>query len=583
MGAAADLNAAQAAKVVGRQLVLVALAKPPASAILTSAKLLAEPPAQTQWQQRHGAVSKGSHDVCSTSARRLDAVRTAQRNIGASIFTALIGIGAVLIATPMIIDHVGKAAYGVWTVSMAIVIYVGIVEAGMAPAIQRHVAAARAEGDARGAARVFWTALLFYLALGLLAAALIELLAPQIAGLFNFPAALELQATELLRIVGLAVPLGLAMAAVANLLQGQGRFSTIAVTAALGSVGYLTAIVLLVGANVSLSQLGWAVIAQQLVLLLTRAALVVGSLRVRPGLVSGEEVVAMGGLSARLQLSVASLIINGQSDRVVAGLVAPPAVVGEVGIASQLAESGRLVAAAPLVPIFNRFAELQQPQSQAGLARLFELLDRLWLKAALGGSLIGVAVAPSLIRGWLGAGFALAGGFAALLVAAYGSNLLFGVRTVYLRASGRAGLEARLALVLIALNLLLTVPLAIAFGATGVVLGTLVAYLIAGGWFALRFTAYAPEAPSAALGPLLGAGGWAVLFALAAGAAAAGAAVLLPTGWALLPIALIGAGAWGGYLCCSLRIAPTPSALRRWRTELEAQLAGTRPSTIQSP
>ncbi len=81
-------------------------------------------------------------------------MRTAQRNIGASIFTALIGIGAVLIATPMIIDHVGKAGYGVWTVSMAIVIYVGIVEAGMAPAIQRHVAAARAAGDERGATLV---------------------------------------------------------------------------------------------------------------------------------------------------------------------------------------------------------------------------------------------------------------------------------------------------------------------------------------------------------------------------------------------------------------------------------------------
>ena len=32
------------------------------------------------------------------------------------------GIAAALIATPMIIDYVGKAAYGVWTVSMAIVI-----------------------------------------------------------------------------------------------------------------------------------------------------------------------------------------------------------------------------------------------------------------------------------------------------------------------------------------------------------------------------------------------------------------------------------------------------------------------------
>ena len=483
----------------------------------------------------------------------------------------------------MIIDHVGKAAYGVWTVSMAIVIYIGIVEAGMAPAVQRYIAVARGADDHAGAARVFWSTLVFYLSIGLVAAALIELLAPQIAGLFDFPGGLEQQATELLRIVGLAVPLGLAMAALANLLQGQGRFTAIAVTAALGSVGYLTAVVVLVGSGATLSQLGWAVIAQQVVLLLTRAGLSVGSLRQRPGLVSGEEAVAIAGLSARLQLSVASLIINGQSDRVVAGLVARPAVVGEVGIAAQLAESGRLVAAAPLVPILNRFASLQAPSDRAALDRVFTAVDRLWITSAIGGTLIGIAVAPSLITGWLGSGFAIAGAFSAMLIAAYGSNLLFGVRISYLRAAGRAGLEARLAVVLIALNLACTVPLAIAFGASGVVAGTLVAYLVGGAWFWLRFASHAPELRRlpggvVASSTLLGVG-----FAIVAGTLATLAASEVAVGWALVPIGLVAILAWGGYLACALRITPTPAGVRRWRGTFEAQLAGRRESTTHSP
>lgn len=509
-------------------------------------------------------------------------MRTAQRNISASVITALIGIAAVLIATPMIIDHVGKAAYGVWTVSMAIVIYIGIIEAGMAPAVQRYIAVARGADDHAGAARVFWSTLAFYLSIGLLAALLIELLAPQIAGLFDFPSGLEQQAVELLRIVGLAVPLGLAMAALANLLQGQGRFSSIAVTAALGSVGYLAAVVLLVGAGATLAQLGWAVIAQQIVLLVSRALLAAGSLRRRPGFVSGEEAVAIAGLSARLQLSVASLIINGQSDRVVAGLVARPAVVGEVGIASQLAESGRLVAAAPLVPIFNRFASLQGFGDEAALRRVFAVVDRLWITAAIGATLIGVAAAPSLITGWLGPGFAIAGGFAAMLIAAYGSNLLFGVRISYLRARGSAGLEARLAAVLIALNLLFTVPLAIAVGALGVVAGTLLAYLLGGGWFALRFAGYAPEVERVPGSVLSAAVLWGVVFALSGGALCAVAASVLPAGWALLPIALVSASAWAGFLACALRIRPTPRGLNRWRRDFEAQLAGRAESTTQS-
>ena len=466
---------------------------------------------------------------------------------------------------------------------MAIVIYSGIGEAGMAPAVQRYSAGARGADDHAGAARVFWSTLAFYLSIGLLAAIIIELLAPQIAGLFDFPSELLQQATELLRIVGLAVPLGLAMAALANLLQGQGRFSAIAVTAAFGSVAYLAAIVFLVGSGATLAQLGWAVIVQQLVLLLSRAVLAAGSLRQRPGFVTGQGAGAISGLSPRLQLSVASLIINGQSDRVVAGLVASPAVVAEVGIASQLAESGRLVAAAPLVPIFSRFASLQEPADEASLLRVFARVDRLWITAAIGATLIGTAAAPSLISGWLGSGFGLAGAFAAMLVAAYGSNLLFGVRISYLRACGSASLEARLATLLIALNLAFTVPLAIAFGATGVVAGTLIAYLIAGVWFAARFRRYAPEAarvPGAALATSVL---WGIFFALIGGGLAALAASAIPTGWALVPIALITAAAWAGYLACVLRIRPTPSGLRGWREEFEAQSALSAVSTTQSP
>ncbi len=510
-------------------------------------------------------------------------MRTAQRNISASVITALIGILAVLIATPLIIDHVGKAAYGVWTVSMAIVIYVGIVEAGMAPAVQRYIAVARGADDDAGAARVFWSTLAFYLGIGLFAALIIELLAAQIASIFSFPYELEQQATELLRIVGLAVPLGMAMAALANLLQGQGRFTSIAVTAALGSVGYLTAVAVLVSCGATLAQLGWAVIAQQVVLLVSRALIAAGSLRVRPGFVSGEDAVAIVGLSARLQLSVASLIINGQSDRVVAGLVAKPAVVGEVGIASQLAEAGRLVAAAPLVPIFNRFASLQGAQDRAALQTVFAKVDRLWFTASIGGTLIGIAVAPSLVSGWLGSGFALAGAFASMLIAAYGSNLLFGVRSSYLRARGSAGLEARLAAVLIGLNLAFTVPLAIAFGATGVVAGTLIAYIIGGGWFALRFGGYAPEVARIPRRALAGAVLLGVAFALVGGSLAALVASVVPAGWALLPIGLITVAAWIGFLACSLRVVPTRNGLGRWRNEFEAQLAGRAESTTQSP
>ena len=235
------------------------------------------------------------------------------------------------------------------------------------------------------------------------------------------------------------------------------------------------------------------------------------------------------------------------------------------------------------MPIFNRFASLQGPADEAALLRLFSKVDRLWITAAIGATLIGIAAAPSLISGWLGSGFALAGAFAAMLIAAYGSNLLFGVRISYLRACGSASLEARLATLLIALNLAFTVPLAIVFGANGVVAGTLIAYLIAGAWFAARFRRYAPEAARVPGAALAAAVLWGIVFALIGGGLAALAASAISPGWALVPIAFVGVASWAGYLACTLRIRPTPSGLRHWRKELEAQPALSTESTTQSP
>ncbi len=479
-----------------------------------------------------------------------------RKNSLASVATAVAGIATALLATPLIIGYVGRAAYGVWAITMAVVIYLGIVEAGFAPVAQRRVAAALGSGDRRGAVRVFWSTVLLYLGLGVVAAAILVALAPTIASLFSFPASLEEQAVELLRIVALAVPLGLLMAALTNALQGAERFTAVAVTAVAGSVAYLAALLLLIADNASLAMLGWAVIAQQVVLIGLRSALLLEMARTKPGLVSRSEAREMLSMSARLQVSVASLIVNGQSDRVVAGLVSPPATVAQVSVAAQVAEAGRLVGAAPLVPATNRFAALDGAGREDELRETFTSVDGVWTTAVTGAVVIGALCAEPLVEAWLGSGFRQAGLFAAVLIVAYGSNIAFGVRTSLLRALGRPGLESRTGVVLMALNLAFTVPLAVAFGASGVVAGTLLAYLVGAAWFLRRFAAAAPGFQAAGLRPFAGALAWSLPFGVLGAAWCFGAVAVVPTGWALVPVALGMAAAALGFIACSLRVGP---------------------------
>lgn len=479
-----------------------------------------------------------------------------RRNSLASIATAAAGIATALIATPLIIDYVGRAAYGVWAITMAVVIYLGIVEAGFAPVAQRRVAASLGSGDRHGAVRVFWSTVLVYLGLGLVAAAAIVVLAPAIASLFDFPGALEEQAVQLLRLVALAIPLGLLMAALTNALQGAERFTAVATTAVAGSIAYLGSLVVLISGGASLSALGWAVIAQQVVLIVSRAALLLEMARARPGLVSRSEAREMLSMSARLQVSVASLIVNGQSDRVVSGLVAPPATVAQVSVAAQVAEAGRLVGAAPLVPAANRFAALEGAGQQAELRESFRAVDSTWVTAVTGAVVIGALCAEPLVEAWLGSGFREAGIYAAILVVAYGSNVVFGVRTALLRALGRPGLESRTGIVLMVLNLVFTVPLAVAFGATGVVVGTLLAYLLGAAWFVRRFPAVAPGFEPAGMLPFAKALAWSVPVGLAGAAWCFVAVTLVPAGWALIPVAAGMGAAAVLFLACALRVGP---------------------------
>lgn len=490
-------------------------------------------------------------------------MRPLVRNVAANMGAAVAGILVALVSTPLILGHVGKSGYGVWTLSMAFVVYLSIAEAGLAPAAQRFVAVAHGAGDAAAARGILWSTLGAYVAVGAAVGAAIGLGAPAIAGIFDFPPELESSAEELLRLVGIGIPLALAGAALANVQQGLGRFPATTATTVLGSLAYLGTLVALIAADAPLGELGFAVLAQQGVILVARAVLLRDVIAAGPpALVSRGQAREMLAFSGRLQASVLSLLINGQSDKVVVGLVAPPATVASVGIAAQVAEAGRAVAAAPLVPVVSRLSQVVGAADHDRLHREFARLDGLWTGAVLGAVAIGAACADPLLEAWLGGGYGQAAAFASMLIVAYGANILAGVRMAYLRAVGRIALEARSGLLVIGLNIAFTIPLAIAFGAPGVVAGTLAAYLLGTAWVFARFPASAPEAGRLPAPLAVRTVAAALACAAAAAAACLGIVAALPRGWSLPVVGAAMGLAFLAYLGAGLGLRPRRGAAR---------------------
>jgi O-antigen/teichoic acid export membrane protein len=458
------------------------------------------------------------------------------RNVLANLINVAASIGASLISLPVILDRIGTAGYGVWTIALTFIVYLAGAEAGFGPAAQRWASVLHGGGEEAGIRRVLWTSLTVYALIGVAVVAVMGAAAPGIVHLFDFPVRFRDDAVVMFRIVGVVMALILVGTALANVLQGTQRFAAAALTSALGSAVYLAAVIAFLHGAHPLIVLALAAAAQQVVTVLGRAlALWRRFVAGTPIFLQRHEIRQLLGFSVRLQVGVLSGLINSQSDKIVVGLVASTRTLGQLGIATQFADAGRLVAGAALIPINTSLAVAVGAEDHDRLVKEFTWVHRIWQITMIGATLIGLGVLYPLIAGWLGPGHAQAAVLGAFLVAGTGFSMLTGTGAAYLRAVGRPGLEGKTGVVVVGLNLALTVPLALGFGAIGVVAGTLGAYVFGVFWFMSRFWAAAPDLPH----PPARSFAKPVLLGLVTGACVAAVGLasieLLPRGLSLVP------------------------------------------------
>ena len=482
----------------------------------------------------------------------------------ASVLNAVAAVGSSLVAVPLILAAVGTAGYGAWTLGLAVVLYVSILETGLGPAVQRFTAVARGAGDEPAVGRLLWTTLIAYAVLGLVGLAVLRLAAPALADIFDLPSGLQRDAETMFRDLGFALALALLAAGAGNVLQGLERFGALAWSSVVGAVGFLIAVLALAESS-GLPGLAAALAIQNGLVLVLRLIALRGVITARrPATASRATLRSMLGFSARLQVTAVSELINWQSDKVIVGLVAPATTVGQLGIGGQFADGGRLLAGAALSPVHASFAVSAGAGDTVELERRFVALHRLWILGVLGAAAVGAASLPPLIEAWLGPGYGQAAMLGTFLVLGSAAGLATGTGVAYMRAIGQPGLEARYGLIIVAANLALTIPLAFAAGAIGVVVGTFGAYLAGMSWFFAGLRRHVPVSPVRSLGE----GVATLAAALLAGAASLGFGLLavefLPTRVSLPFVAAGALFALAAYAGGVLGLRPTRAVLRRW-------------------
>lgn len=146
--------------------------------------------------------------------------RNAVANWVAFLFVAVVSF----FLSPFVVNHLGNTAYGVWSLLVAVVGYLGLLDFGVRGAVTRYVAHHQAAGDNEGCSSIVSAGLVLFGLLGAAAILLSGVLAFLSPLFFNIPESLVNDARIVLVIGGLTVAVTLISAVFAGVVTGLERF-----------------------------------------------------------------------------------------------------------------------------------------------------------------------------------------------------------------------------------------------------------------------------------------------------------------------------------------------------------------------
>jgi O-antigen/teichoic acid export membrane protein len=399
---------------------------------------------------------------------------TLTASVGYSGLAQALTMGINIALAPYLIRHLGLDRFGVWSLILSLLVTFADLDGGVGASLARFFALHGARNDRRGAARLLLASLLLFIALGLLVTATGWLLAPTAVGLLSVPEQLREEAITVLSLLGPLVSLALVSNSATSLLQANSRFRGLAGVTACSCLSYVAAVVLAVESGGGLSGLLIATAVRYLVLIvgglwLARRHIEVG----RPLLPDRPMLREFQAYAVRMQLSGLTNFLNGGVDALVVAALLPIRYVAIYAVGLQAAAAFRSLPLYAFPPVLTRITTSFAVGGLAGAEQDFRRLQSRWLPGALAYGAVTATAVPFLVVAWVGPRFLLSGLVATILLLGYAIHVaLTAVRTCFVRAIGRPGLETRYSWFATVLNLALTALLAWLFGLIGVVAGT---------------------------------------------------------------------------------------------------------------
>jgi O-antigen/teichoic acid export membrane protein len=417
-------------------------------------------------------------------------IRSVLSNWSAFLFCSVVAF----FVSPFVVRHLGDSGYGIWTLTLSVTGYLGLLDLGVRGAVTRYVAKFHAQGVDESASRVVSSGLTIFLGAGALAIVFSSAIALFVVGSLKIPESYQFIAKVVVILTGVNIAVSLISGVFGGVVTALQRFDLSNSLEIVSTALRTSAIVLVLShgrglISLALVQLSFGI--------LTGLAYSVMAFRLYPGLtirlssLDKANMKLIFSFSSYAFLLQASSYLIFYSDSVVIGVFLPVSAVTFFAIAGNLLSYSR--------GLLGGMSTVSSPMASALEARgSMDELRRVLLKGARFGSMVFLPIGVCfLIRGrsfiglWMGPSYAgLAGKVLVILTVAQlvaAGNFVPGSVTLGI---GRHKGIVPAVLIEGLCNLGLSIGLVHSYGIAGVAVGTalpnLVTHLFFWPWYIRR-------------------------------------------------------------------------------------------------
>jgi O-antigen/teichoic acid export membrane protein len=410
--------------------------------------------------------------------KKIPGLRGVARGFSWGTMGQLIGVAGNLVLTPFIIHGLGIERYGIFVLVVTLTGMLNTFDGGVVGAASRYFSVYAGTDDRKSTTQLLVTFCVLLTVLGIIISTAAWFLSPVVVGFLNMSAIWRPQAIFLFRTLGILVTTLFIHSLFQLVLNARQRYawSTAAGLATYGA--YVIGFVIVIEKGFGMWGVAFVFVGQQV---LASALIIPVAVRYLDrrgiGFIPWTKLRSILSFSGKVQVSGIAMLVVTEVDTLVIGGGLSVHALGVYSPGANFAGQLTSVASNGLAPAGVHLGNVYGHEGEEGTFREFKRLQRMWVVAVTGWTMVGMAAAYFGIVAWLGPRFRLSGWICIVLLAGASVPLVTSLIGSYAEAVGKAGALARYGIVSMVLNIVLTVPMVL-LGSIGVVAATAIGQFV---------------------------------------------------------------------------------------------------------